>query len=195
MRKFKENIYKSSIGPVLDCAFTFTAVETVIPVTGLTWTLTDNITGVPTCQPAGWIVSNSNLTIRYDIANSANCGGTCAQTQTGTATATITVGAANTYLALNFDGIGEAQDSQFEKVEFKLNGPGYNNIKLASAHAPGGGLGCQMGPVIKEYAVASPYLLTAGNTYTFTINFDTADALYHVDAYYEIYLSFLESLP
>lgn len=195
MRKFKKDIYRSSVEEiVLDCNFAATASETVIPVTGLTWTLVDNITGVPTCQPAGWDVSNSNLTVRYNIANSANCGGTCAQKQTGTATATITVGPADTYLNLNFEGIGEAEASQFEKIEFRLNGPGYSNVKLADAHAPGGGLGCTMGPVVKTYSVPSPYLLTAGSVYTFTINFDTADALFHVDAYYEIYLSFSDPL-
>ena len=169
---------------------TTTTTTAYIPVTGLTWNLVDNVTGVSTCQPAGWIVSNSNLNIRYDIANSQNCGGTCSIRQTGTATATITVGGVNTYLNLDFNGIGEAEQSAFEKIDFFLNGPSYSNVKLADAHAPGGGLGCVMGQVIKQYYVPSPYLLTAGNTYTFTINFDTADALYHVDAYYEVNLLF-----
>ena len=56
--------------------------------------------------------------IRYDISNSVNCGGTCAITQTGVATATITVGGLNTYLGLDFTGIGEREQSNFEKIKF-----------------------------------------------------------------------------
>lgn len=184
----------------LDCTLEGTAIKETttttttttayIPVTGLTWNLVDNITGVPSCQPAGWTVSNSNLNIRYDIANSVNCGGTCGQTQTGTATATVTVGGVDAYLNLDFNGIGEKELPDYEKIDFYLNGPGYLNIKLASAHAPGGNLGCQMGPTVNKYFVPPPYLLTAGNVYTFTIDFTTADQYYQVGAYYEVNLSF-----
>lgn len=81
--------------------------------------------------------------------------------------------------------IGERQDSGFDKITFKLDG-----TQIADAHAPGGGLGCLMGPVIKTYQVASPYLLLANTTHTLRIDFSTIDALYHVDSYYQVNLSF-----
>lgn len=95
------------------------------------------------------------------------------------------VGSSNTYLNVDFEGIGERQDSGFDKITFKLDG-----TQIADAHTPGGGLGCLMGPVIKTYQVASPYLLLANTTHTLRIDFSTIDALYHVDSYYQVNLSF-----
>ncbi len=161
---------------------TTTTTSAYIPVTGLTWATTSNTTGVPSCQPSGWTISNQNLRIRYDISNSVNCGGTCAITQTGVATATITVGGLNTYLGLDFTGIGEREQSNFEKIKFTLNGGSYSNVELANAHAPGGNKECKMGPVVKQYLVPPPYLLIAYTVYTLTIDFTTADALYHKNA-------------
>jgi hypothetical protein len=169
---------------------TTTTTSAYIPVTGLTWTTTSNTTGVARCQPSGWTVSNQNLRIRYDCANSQNCGGTCDITQTGIATATITVGGVNTYLGLDFVGIGELQAPDYEKIKFILNGGTYSNVELANAHAAGGNKGCQMGPVVKQYLVQPPYLLKANTVYTFKIDFTTNDPLYQVGAYYEVNLQF-----
>jgi hypothetical protein len=169
---------------------TTTTTSAYIPVTGLTWATTSNTTGVPSCQPSGWTISNQNLRIRYDIANDQLCGGTCAITQTGVATATITVGGLNTYLGLNFVGIGEREASDFEKIKFTLNGGTYSNVELANAHAAGGGKQCKVGPVVKTYLVPPPYLLIANTVYTFTINFTTNDPYYHTGAYYEVNLQF-----
>lgn len=172
------------------CITTTTTTTAYIPVTGLVWSTTSSATGVPSCQPSGWIISNQNLTIRYNVANSLNCGGTCNITQTGVATATITVGGVNTYLGLNFNGIGERQDANFEKIKFTLNGGVYSNVELARANAAGGGLGCAVGPVVKTYLLSPPYLLVANTVYTFTIDFTTNDNKFHVGAYYEVLLSF-----
>lgn len=181
---------------VLTNLTTTTTTTAFIPVTGLTWSLIDNVTGVPTCQPAGWTVSNSNLTIRYDIADSENCGGTCTIVQTGTATANITVEGNNTLLNLDFEGLGEKEAADFELINFKLDGGTYSNVLLADAHAPGGGLGCvQGGPVVKTIFVPGPYLLEANTNYTFTIDFTTADNQYHIDCFYEVNLSFTEPTP
>jgi hypothetical protein len=169
---------------------TTTTTSAYIPVTGLTWSTTSNTTGVPSCQPSGWIISNQNLRIRYNISNSLNCGGTCNITQTGVAQATITVGGTNAYLGLDFTGIGELQQPDYEKIKFILNGGTYSNVELANAHAAGGGQGCNMGPVVKTYLVAPPYLLIAGTVYTFKIDFTTNDNLYQVGAYYEVNLKF-----
>ena len=152
-----------------------------IPVTNLTWVVSS-----VSCSAAPWTITAGNQTIRYDIADSANCvAGGCSTTQTGTATATITVGSSAVNLGLAFTGMGEAQSANFEKITFTLDG-----TQVADAHAPGGGLGCVMGPVVKTFTVASPYTLAANSTHTLAINFTTADALYHVNAYYEVNLSF-----
>ena len=70
-----------------------------LPVTGLTWTTTK----VNPCSSAPWVISAGNQTIRYNVVDSQNCGGTCNSTQSGTATATITVGNSATNLNLNFE--------------------------------------------------------------------------------------------
>jgi hypothetical protein len=181
-------VVKSNL--VANTPTTSTTTSAYVPVTGLTWTTSSTATGVPSCQPSGWTISNQNLTIRYNVANSLNCGGTCNITQTGVATATITVGGVNTNLGLNFSGIGERQDANFELIKFTLNGGTYSNVQLARANAPGGGLGCAAGPVVQTYLVIPPYLLIANTVYTFKIDFTTNDNLYHVGAYYEVLLNF-----
>lgn len=191
------NLTSAPIGIPSGCALppappstTTTTTSAYIPVTGLSWSTASNTTGVSSCQPSGWTISNQNLRIRYDVSNSSNCGGTCSITQTGIATATITVGGINTYLGLDFTGIGELEAADFEKIKFTLNGGTYSNVQLANAHAAGGGQGCNMGPVVKTYLVAPPYLLIAGTVYTFKIDFTTNDNLYQVGAYYEVNLKF-----
>ena len=152
-----------------------------LPVTGLSWTTTvDN-----TCNPTPWTISNNNSTIRYDIEDSNNCGGSCTVTQAGTATATITVGASDVDMDLDFEGIGELEAASFEKISFDLNG-----TEVARANAAGGGLGCQMGPVVKTFITAPPYRLNANTTHTLFIDFTTNDGQYHQGAYYEVDLSF-----
>ena len=152
-------------------------------VTGLSWVLTVS----NACNAMPWTITNNNLDIRYDIEDSSNCSGTCGTVQAGTATATITVGANNVEMGLDFSGMGEAQASQFEKITFDLDG-----TQLARANAPGGGLGCVMGAVVKTYVTPSPYLLQANSVHTLLIDFSTVDALYHVNAFYNVQLTFTE---
>ena len=152
-----------------------------LPVTGLVWATTVN----NPCNATPWVISNQNLTIRYNVTDSTNCGGTCGVVQAGTATATITVGAVNTNMGLTFTGIGELQAPQFEIVTFQLDG-----VQIADAHAAGGNQGCAMGPVVQTYQTPPPYLLLAGTTHTLFINFTTADGLYHVGSFYQVNLTF-----
>ena len=155
-----------------------------LPVTGLTWATTvDN-----PCDATPWVISNQNLKIRYNITNSLNCGGTCDVTQSGTATATITVGAVDVIMGLSFNGIGELQDADFEKITFSLDG-----TIIANANAAGGGLGCATGPVIQTYTTPPPYLLLAGTVHTLFIDFTTNDGFYHFGSFYEIDLTFTEN--
>jgi hypothetical protein len=176
----------------VDCTFDSGSAEfveydepIVLPVTGLNWVTTNNVSGATQCADAGWVISNNNLSVRYNIADSANCGGTCDLTQIGTATATITVGASDTYLSLDFEGVGELELSNYELISFTLDG-----TQLANGHAAGGDLGCDMGPIVETVLVPGPYLLLAGTVHTLLINFTTNDHLYHVDSYYQINLSF-----
>ena len=152
-----------------------------LPVTGLSWTTTVS----NACNSTPWVISAGNQTIRYNVSDSADCGGTCSSTQAGTATATITVGSQATSLNLDFEGVGELQDSNYEKIEFKLNG-----TVVARAQAAGGGLGCAMGPVVKTFVTNPPYTLAANSTNTLFIDFTTNDGLYHRNAYYQVDLSF-----
>lgn len=152
-----------------------------LPVTGLTWATTVN----NPCNATPWTISQNNTRIRYDIEDSVNCGGTCNAIQSGTATAIITVGAVDVDMGLDFEGVGEGQAAAFELISFELDG-----TEVARANAAGGGLGCTMLPVVKTFVTSPPYRLNANTQYTFFIDFTTADALFHVGAYYEVDLSF-----
>jgi hypothetical protein len=160
-----------------------TPTRGALPVTGLIWALTvDN-----PCNASPWVVSNQNLKIRYNITNSFNCGGTCDDVQAGTATATITVGGINVNMGLSFQGIGELEEPDFEKITFSLDG-----VEIARANAAGGSLGCQMGPVVQTFTQAPPYLLLANSVHTLFIDFTTNDPLFHLGSFYEVDLTFVE---
>lgn len=152
---------------------------------GLYWYLTVN----NPCDSNPWVITNDNKSIRYNITDSADCGGTCGDTQEGTATAYITVGNKKVFMDLNFEGIGELEASGFELIEFYLDG-----TKIADAHAAGGGLGCSaFGPVVKNFIVPPPYVLEANSVHTLFINFTTNDGLFHVGCYYQVDLDFITS--
>jgi hypothetical protein len=152
--------------------------------TSISWNLVQN-TDVSGCQDGGWVVSNSGMNVRYNIANSLNCGGSCNITQTGTATATINVGGQNLNMALSFEGLAERQASSYELISFFLN-----NVEVAKATSPGGNLGCQFGPAVPTFLVASPYPLNANTQYTLRIEFTTGDSLYHTGCFYDADLVF-----
>jgi len=60
-----------------------------------------------------WVVTNDGKTIRFNIEDSTNCGGSNSNVQSGTATAEIIT--AETYaLTLEIVGIAELQDGNFE---------------------------------------------------------------------------------
>jgi len=154
-----------------------------LPVFGLGWETTN--TSFAQCPGSEWVITNNNQSIRYNISNSANCGGTCNQIQAGTATATITVGSSNVNMALDFDGLVEWQDAGFERMTFKLNG-----TQVARGESKSAGQLCVMGAVQKVFTTSPPYLLLANTTYTFLIEFTTGDALYHNNAFYQVNLGF-----
>jgi hypothetical protein len=151
----------------------------------LTWITRTNTTGYTQCSDAGWTISNLNQTVRYNVSDSQNCGGTCNVTQTGWAEATITVGPQDVQMGLDFSGNAELQDTNYENILFKLDG-----TQIAKATSQDLNQGCAMGPVIKTFTVAPPYTLLAGTVHTLRIDFTTNDPLYHVDSYYQVELTF-----
>jgi hypothetical protein len=90
-------------------------------------------------------------------------------------------------MTLAFSGIGELQDSNYELISIRLD-----NVLLADAHAAGGSLGCDCGPVVKTIHIPGPYLLLKNTSHEFLVNFTTNDPLYHVGCYYQINLTFTE---
>lgn len=154
------------------------------------WNTTSNNSTDPGCADGGWVISNQNTRIRFNVSDSANCGGTCDITQVGVATAIIQTGSQNILMDLDFEGLGEAQAAgAFERIEFRLN-----NTLLARGSSAGGGLGCAPAiPIVKEILVEGPYNLLPNTQYEFRINFTTGDRLFHVGAFYEINLSFTEN--
>lgn len=152
---------------------------------GLDWILTVN----NPCDANPWVITNDNKSIRYNITDSLDCGGTCNDTQSGTATAIITVGKKRVIMDLDFEGIGELEASNFELIEFYLDG-----ILIADAHAAGGGLDCTaFGPVVKSYIIPPPYILEPNTTHVLYVTFTTNDEYYHVGCYYQIDLDFITS--
>jgi hypothetical protein len=81
--------------------------------------------------------------------------------------------------------VGEAQATDFDKMRFVLDG-----VEVSNGHAPGGGLGCVDGPIVQTINVAPPYLLLANTVHTLLLDFDTVDALFHLDSFYQATLSF-----
>jgi hypothetical protein len=126
-----------------------------------------------------WVVSNNGSTIRFNVEDSENCGGTNNTTQSGEATAAIEVVGQSVSLGLNFTGVAELEDTGFENISFYLN-----NVLVASATSAGGDLGCAMGATIQTYVVEPPYLLAEGN-HDFRIEFTTGDNLFHVGSFYQ----------
>lgn len=138
------------------------------------------------CDSAPWTVSKSNTRLHYRVTDSSNCGGPCSSIQAGTATANIRVGSTPVNMWFVFEGIGEREMSQYELMDFTLNG-----TVIARGHAPGGGKRCAMGPIVQQnLGSGPPYLLQANTDYVFRCNFTTADHLYHVGCYYQVDLVF-----
>ena len=175
-----DNINKN-LNECCDCSDSINWSHEELPVIGLEWELQEDN---PCSNNTNWKVSKNNTVLRYDIIDSENCGGTCSVKQSAYAVANIQVGDEDTYMYLDFEGIGELQQPEFELIEFKLDG-----TLLANAHAAGGEMGCEFGKVEKNYLAPPPYLLGKNKKYKFEVNFTTNDGAYHVDCFYEVRLN------
>lgn len=151
-----------------------------IPEITIGWTTTQS--GVS--SPYGWDVSDDGKTIRFDIENSANCGGPNNNTQSGQALANFSTNA-NYNVYANLSGIGELQDSGYENMTLNLEGYG----DIVSSTSQDLNQGCTSGDVDIS-GNPGPYLLAANTSTTFTLTFTTRDNLFHVNCYYQCDLVF-----
>ncbi len=151
------------------------------PVVSINWSTSQ--TGVS--SPFGWNLSNGGNTIRFDVQNSANCGGPNSNVQSGSATASLTA-QARFNMTVSLTGLGETQDPGFENMTLQFNG-----TNIITATSPGGGQGCASGgPVVQTILVPGPYFLPKNSNNSFQLTFTTRDNLFHVGCFYQCNLTF-----
>jgi len=124
----------------------------------LTWsTVYSGVTNNP------WIITNNGRSLRYNVEDSLNCGGSNENIQTGTATTTIEVEQRPTIKTQNnrvivVDGKPSCSCCL---TEFGL---------LARGTSQDLNLECAMGPIISEYLVTPPYALSSNVFLDLTFN-------------------------
>jgi hypothetical protein len=151
------------------------------PVVSVNWTLSQSGVG----SPYGWNISNSGNTIRFDVQDSANCGGPNSNIQSGTASAVLTAQARFNML-VSLTGLGETQDSGYENMTLR-----YNGTNIITATSPGGQQGCAAGgPVLQTILVPGPYFIPKNSSNTFELSFTTLDNLFHIGCFYQCNLTF-----
>jgi hypothetical protein len=151
------------------------------PVVSVNWTTSQAGVGAP----FGWNVSDSGNTIRFDVQDSANCGGPNGNVQNGTAIATLSA-QARFNMTVSLTGLGETQDPGYENMTLRFNG-----TNIITATSPGGGQGCAAGgPVNQTVLVPGPYFLPKNSNNSFQLTFSTADPLFHVGCFYQCNLTF-----
>lgn len=97
------------VGSYYEANYTFS------PDFSVTWTTTyGGTSGDP------WAISNNGKTIRYSLEDSANCGGSNSNIQTGTAEAIIINTTSPITMGFSFTGIAELQSTGFENIQFYL---------------------------------------------------------------------------
>jgi len=142
----------------------------------------------PSSVPASpWsIQSANNLSLRLSFEDDKNCRDYNPNTQKGSADAVVWVITCNQPMTITWSGLGEREDSDFEKMELYVDG----NL-VSQAHAPGGKLGCDggMGPVVSDPPPPQSVNLPIGR-HTLHIQSTTQDWNYHFGAYYQFGLSF-----
>jgi hypothetical protein len=151
------------------------------PAVSVNWTTSQVGVGAP----FGWNISNSGNTIRFDVQDSANCGGPNGNVQNGVATAVLSA-QARFNMTVSLTGLGESQDPGFENMSLRFNG-----AEIIRATSPGGQQGCAVGrPVNQTIVVPGPYFLAKNSTNSFQLNFSTTDSLFHVGCFYQCNLTF-----
>jgi len=137
------------------------------------------------CDPNAWTISPNNLTARYDMVDSLNCGGTCNDRQSGTATATIHTGPTPLTMSILVTGLAELRDTAYDRLYVTLDG-----IDIEYYRAAGGNLPCAMGAPIQQIFVPGPFNFAAYSTHTLKLDFDSLDGLHHTSCFYQATLTF-----
>jgi len=142
----------------------------------------------PSDVPASpWSIFNDGLSLRLDWEDDNNCRNHNPNTQSATATAEIIV-PRTMVMTIAWSGMGEVQAPNYELMSLSVDG-----TLIGSAHAPGGGRGCDpMGPVVSSPSPPQQVTLQSG-THTLFIDATTNDPLYHFNAWYRFDLTFAEA--
>ena len=135
-----------------------------------------------------WTILNEGLSLRLDWEDDWNCCSHNSYTQSATATCEIVV-PRPMIMTMAWSGMGETQDPDYELMSLYVG-----TDLIGSAHAPGGGLGCEggMAPVVSDPAPPQQITLQPG-THTLFIDATTNDPLYHFGAWCRFDLSFEEA--
>ena len=134
-----------------------------------------------------WQILNKGLGLRLDWEDDYNCVDPPHNWYTQVATATCTITVPGTMLmTVTWTGMGETEAPAYELMSLYVDGE-----LVGSAHAPGGGLGCEggMGPVVSEPPPPQQKTLEPGE-HVLLIDATTHDPLYHFGAWYQFTLSF-----
>lgn len=155
--------------------------------------------------PRWSLVNNNPLGLRWDYEDDENCsvGQTEAfsywnpYTQTGFARCKVRI-LSEQYrrMLITWEGMGERQSSSYESMTFRYKKESAPSFTTAgTAHAPGGGLGCEggMGPVVSDPAPPVFIDLEVGEVYDIEIQTSSNDPLYHNGAYYQFTLAFFDT--
>lgn len=125
---------------------------------------------------ASW--SGGGWSVRINFEDSANCGGSNFDTQSGTASRRVCL-SVPTRLTVHMGGMVERQDFGYDFAETRVNG-----MPIASGGSLGEGLGCAMTTVHADGTIDLP----AGE-HLIELFSSTNDPLYHVGAFWEFHFT------
>jgi hypothetical protein len=134
--------------------------------------------------PYGWQVNNTGLEVRFNIEDSANCGGTNDEIQSGNATGSFVVPPGGNTLTLNLSGLVEHQGSEFDVMVIRVDG-----VQAMRAESQLLLQGCTMGQPQFSPGSQVQIALSAG-VHTVDLEFTTVDSAFHKDAFYLLTLAF-----
>jgi len=132
----------------------------------------------------GWTINQDGTQIRYDIEDSANCGGTNSSVQSGTATGVINVGPAGTLMTMTLSGQVEHQDASYDVMQVSVDG----TLRIRANGVEGTG-GCTMGNPSFDPSNVVQLQLSPGS-HQIDLTFTTVDPEYHQNAFYLLALTF-----
>ena len=133
----------------------------------------------------GWTLSNNSTTLRFDVEDSATCGGTNGNVQTGNATATIIL-SHDAELTVYLRGMGESLTDNVERMTVSVDGmvvADAANVAATTVTA------CDAMPAVQS--VRTSTVLTAHTPYSLEVFFTTTTAEFHQGVFFEARFKFL----